>query len=341
MPATVTESAQEAHAFQDRMLEGVSRTFALTIPQLPAPLERSVGNAYLLCRILDTIEDEPDLSGTEKEELLGQFEAVVEGTVRAEDFAGELAPKLTEATNPAEHELVRKTEHVIRITHSLPAGEREALRKCVRTMASGMSEIQRGRCGDGANLRDIGDLDRYCYYVAGCVGEMLTELFCLHEPRLAPRRETMMRLAASFGEGLQLTNIIKDIWTDRERRDCWLPREIFPPPGELDPGGDERFRSGVRLLVAHARQHLENARDYTLLLPADQPGMRKFCLLALGMALLTLRKINGNPSFSDGAEVKISRRSVRITVGMTHLLVRRDRALRLLFRQLAKPLPTP
>ncbi|HTT38021.1 MAG TPA: squalene/phytoene synthase family protein, partial [Burkholderiales bacterium] len=40
--------------FQARMLAGVSRTFALTIPQLPQELARVVTNAYLLCRIVDT-----------------------------------------------------------------------------------------------------------------------------------------------------------------------------------------------------------------------------------------------------------------------------------------------
>ena len=45
-------------AFQADMLQGVSRTFALTIPELPRPLDIIVGNAYLWCRVADTIEDE-------------------------------------------------------------------------------------------------------------------------------------------------------------------------------------------------------------------------------------------------------------------------------------------
>ena len=49
-------------AYQAAMLQCVSRTFALTIPQLPGALRDVVGNAYLLCRIVDTIEDEPTLS---------------------------------------------------------------------------------------------------------------------------------------------------------------------------------------------------------------------------------------------------------------------------------------
>ena len=39
------------------LLAKVSRTFALTIPQLPAPLADWVGNAYLICRIAGTIEE--------------------------------------------------------------------------------------------------------------------------------------------------------------------------------------------------------------------------------------------------------------------------------------------
>src|SRR5256886_14840956 len=51
--------------YQDRILPHVSRTFALTIPQLPPDLRTAVTSAYLLCRIADTIEDEPALSAAE------------------------------------------------------------------------------------------------------------------------------------------------------------------------------------------------------------------------------------------------------------------------------------
>ena len=60
-------SHDECIAFQGRFLEEVSRTFALTIPQLPPPLYIAVGNAYLLCRIADTIEDEPKLTPEQKQ----------------------------------------------------------------------------------------------------------------------------------------------------------------------------------------------------------------------------------------------------------------------------------
>src|SRR6188508_2108167 len=41
----------------DDLLQKTSRTFALTIPQLPPPTREEVGLAYLLFRIVDTFED--------------------------------------------------------------------------------------------------------------------------------------------------------------------------------------------------------------------------------------------------------------------------------------------
>src|SRR5213080_2251391 len=70
--------------FQSAMLEGVSRTFALTIPQLPSRLCRVVSNAYLLCRIVDTIEDEPVISPRQKSYFCQQFLKTLSGEINAE-----------------------------------------------------------------------------------------------------------------------------------------------------------------------------------------------------------------------------------------------------------------
>jgi len=45
-------------AYQAHILPGVSRTFALTIPVLPERLAQVMTNAYLLCRLADTIARE-------------------------------------------------------------------------------------------------------------------------------------------------------------------------------------------------------------------------------------------------------------------------------------------
>jgi farnesyl-diphosphate farnesyltransferase len=173
---------------------------------------------------------------------------------------------------------------------------------------------------------------------------MLTELFLLHCPELVPNRERMMRLAVSFGQGLQMTNILKDIWDDRQTDTCWLPRAVFERHGfDLNSieaaHGSPAFAAGMNELVGVAHAHLRNALEYSCLIPKAQPGIRKFCLWAIGLAVLTLRKIHNNPGFSSGDEVKVSRRTVKATVLTTNLALRSNRALKLVFDRAAAGLP--
>ena len=50
-------------AFYQHWLDVVSRSFALCIPQLDAPFRDHVALAYLLFRVLDTVEDAPFATG--------------------------------------------------------------------------------------------------------------------------------------------------------------------------------------------------------------------------------------------------------------------------------------
>jgi len=335
-PSTADES------FQARILQGVSRTFALTIPTLPGGLDRAVANAYLLCRIADTIEDDAGLTLADKRAYSEQFIAIVEGRSEADSFARELAPRLAAHASAAERELISGSAAVVRITHSLNDPQRAALARCVRVMAQGMVFYQGQETLDG--LSDQAAMDRYCYFVAGVVGEMLTALFCDYCRALGEREAELMQLAVSFGQGLQMTNILKDVWEDRARGACWLPRDLFAARGitlsTLAPGrGGAAFADGLAHLVAIAHGHLRNALRYTLLIPSSEPSIRRFCLWALGMAVLTLRKLHSERDFAHGAAVKISRRAVKATVATTSVAVRSDRLLQCLFGLASLGLP--
>lgn len=342
--ATAATASPADEAYQAHILQGVSRTFALTIPQLPFLLARVVANAYLLCRIADTVEDEPALSAAQKRRFSSQFIRVVAGEEPAADFAQALSPHLSEHTLPAERELVGNTACVVRITHSFNETQRRALARCVRIMSEGMADYQESKTLDG--LETLADLDRYCYHVAGVVGEMLTELFCDYSRQMRPHRGELLKLGVSFGQGLQMTNILKDLWDDRRRGACWLPREVFRGVGfDLRTLSAERydpaFGEGLCELIGIARMHLANALTYTLMFPRSETGIRRFCLWALGMAVLTLRKIHRRLDFTTGRQVKISRRSVKATVVVTSATVRSDATLRFLFDLLTRGLPVP
>jgi farnesyl-diphosphate farnesyltransferase len=340
-PFQFTEG-QSAEAYQEYILPHVSRTFALTIPQLPAGLRRAVTNAYLLCRIADTIEDEPALSAEETHGFLQRFAAVVSGREAAAPLAREVQGRLSERTLPAERDLVGHAPLVIEITHSLPREQQTAIQRCIDLMCYGMHHFQ--RTASLAGLERSSDLDSYCYYVAGVVGEMLTELFCSYSPGAAQRRAALRELAPSFAQGLQMTNILKDMWDDRSRGACWLPREVFARHGvdlaRLTPRPfDERFGAGLYELIGVAHAHLRNAIAFTLLIPSEEPGIRLFCLWSIGLAVLTLRRIERNPRFASGAEVKVSHAAVALTRLATQLGVRHDRVLLALFDWAAGDLP--
>jgi len=327
---------------QDYFLQGVSRTFALTIPVLPVGLREAVANGYLLCRIIDTIEDDPGLNMAQKTHFSDQFTEVVEGKDESAEFAQALAPLLTDAIIPEEKELIRHTEGVIRITHSFNAAQREALSTCVRTMGKGMMHFQEHQ--SPAGLRDMPEMEQYCYYVAGVVGEMLTRLYCDYSPRIAKNQDELMRLSVCFGQGLQMTNILKDIWDDQKRGACWLPQEVFSRYGfdlkDLKPGlKSPGFEQGLEELIGIAHQRLCEALEYTLLIPRHETGIRNFCLWALGMAILTLKKVHQNTGFNDGREVKISRKDVKNTVLLSRLNVRSNFMLRRLFLLAGRGVP--
>src|SRR3974390_2897727 len=113
------DSVSSDEVYQDQILPHVSRTFALTIPQLPEGLRTAVTNAYLLCRIADTIEDEPALSPAETLAFLQRFSGVLRGQGDPKLLAREIELRLTDRTLAGERDLVGNLERVIGVMGSL------------------------------------------------------------------------------------------------------------------------------------------------------------------------------------------------------------------------------
>jgi farnesyl-diphosphate farnesyltransferase len=316
--------------FQAAILPGVSRTFALTIPVLPGALADTVANAYLLCRLADTIEDDSDLDNAEKSAFHARLEAVVRGDADARALASDLEPRLSSTTLAAERTLVANLHRVVKVTQSLSARDQETILRCLHEMCCGMPVFLRHRSLDG--LADIDAMSAYCYVVAGVVGEMLTDLFCAHSSAVELHRRDLMRLAPSFGQGLQMTNILKDVWDDRRTRTCWLPRCVFGAGFDLarleDSYRTREYRDGIEHLIGITHRHLRNALDYALLLPNSEPGLRRFCLWAIGFAVLTLRKVRRHCDSERGVRIRISRRTVGLAARTIDLICERDGLLR-------------
>ena len=121
-------------SYQSEILQHVSRTFALTIPELPHALRIVISNAYLLCRIADTIEDDKSMSLKKKKEYSELFVDVVNKNKDADLFSKKLFSLLSPEATEADHNLIANTKKIIRFTHSFNNRQRRALQQCISKM---------------------------------------------------------------------------------------------------------------------------------------------------------------------------------------------------------------
>lgn len=332
---TVAVSSEADRAYCYGILPKVSRTFALCIPLLPAGLDYPTLVAYLLCRVADTIEDAVTLAPDDKTRLLNAWAQALEQDGWG---AGSLGTPFPHPASDDER-LVNDADVVLREFYRLPQPHRDAVRPWVREMCSGMAEFVRRPPG---GIGTVEDLDRYTYYVAGTVGHLLTGLFRLHDRRPAPGRyERLEQLATSFGRGLQLTNIIKDVADDRRRGFSFVPRQLCQLAGiRPEDLQDERHRGEARRvlleLIDKAKRHLSDALAYSTTLPRRLYGVRLFCLASLFFAVRTLRLAERDARLLDpDHKVKISRADVYRTLATTRLIAPSNMMVRAYFRLLA------
>jgi len=329
------------HSFCVRLLPKVSRTFALSIGALPAALREAVRVSYLLCRIVDSIEDEAKVSAEERNRLFDSFDHLISDDLASPESFEILSTRADLGSDEAYRELCCGAGAVFRVFRTLPEAQRNAIRPHVQEMARGMREFaHRADVHGRLRLADMEELERYCYFVAGTVGQLLTQLFEQAVPNLSDEARAGIRSrAVSFGLGLQLVNIVKDVHTDLERGDCYLPQDLADQKGVpldalLDPAYRPRALSMVRAVCSEARKHLDRAQEYTLSWPPHEGApVRLFCAVPLALALATLREVEeGSDALRPGVTPRVSRTLVGSVLREAREAVTDNDALATMFR---------
>lgn len=323
----------------EKHLDRVSRTFALNIRVLRGDAYRALLVAYLLCRIADTIEDEPSLPAAEKINHLVAYESLFPLAPDWSDRVNRFTAALPiEGTSP-DLDLLRDTPLVFSEFSRLPGPMQLIISERVREMARGMASFQEKVSGDGVvMLEDRDELEHYCYYVAGTVGLMITTLFFGDGVRVS--RETRERLrsrSVAFGLGLQMTNIAKDFMGDRDRGWCYVPRSFFEDCG-VDPAteefsDDQQGRVVVlNRVIDLAIANLDEAIIYVQSIPRRFVRYRLFCLWPLLMAVETLALIRRDQDrLVRGIPLKIERKDVRRIIRNSSCVVFSNRLVRSLY----------
>jgi len=325
------DELQRAKAFCREIFPDVSRTFALSIRLIPGELGAAVRYAYLICRIADTIEDEPQLPAVEKASLLDLLTACFDDATAAT----QLASRAATLEGDARHlRLVRNTDLVFTAFRDLPESTRQPVRRWVGEMIAGMRKFVLAY-PNGIRIQTLDEYKEYCYYVAGTVGFLLTDLWHEYVPSIGPARYRVLRdHCQAFAEALQNVNILKDVARDAEHENAiYIPEELLRDHGSaqttiLALDRAQQNQAALAPLMELAWRDLDEATAYLLAIPRRAFAIRIACALPLLFAYATLRDLAKRPGALARREVvKISRAEVKSLTVLSMLGAVSNRAM--------------
>lgn len=328
---------QSEKAYLSESMNKVSRSFALVSPQVESPLDDFLATAYLICRVVDNIED-CFIPYSQKCDRFFQLSNLLEVPTKAEAVLTEWETVDWQGLTTDEAEMMTTVNGLTlwQIYAKIPPIFRTSIKVWTREMVFGMklaadleNEIMFTTKERIRLPKTAVDYDRYCYYVAGTVGRMITELAITYYGINNGQEKLLFRYSETCGRALQKTNIVKDFAKDLARGDCFLPdewlREVDYQPLTLNdvPGW---WKKQVLLDVLH---ELDEAVNYVLHLPKTAVGYRKAGLLMMLPAYKTLLLAAERCAslFTPNHMVKISRAAMGKCLIQAQMMVTNDGAI--------------
>ena len=301
-------------------VQGVSRTFALTVDVLNEPMATHICLGYLLCRVADTVEDSGRIPPAEQTALLQTYNDVLnpDDPTTIEQFrtnVDEWVPPEDERND--DWDVVAESPTVLATFAQQPADVRAAIVPPVRELVDGMAMFVDRHADDGGlRIGDRDELEEYCYYAAGTVGNLITNL--LTRGDLAEERVTQLYdTAEEFGLLLQLVNVSKDVYDDyTEENNIYLPGEWLADEGVsqtaiVDPENNKRAAKVVERTADHARSFLDDAQSYLETMPLRHGNTKAAWGIPFLLAVGTLRELQSRPEDALTQQgVKITRKEV-------------------------------
>jgi farnesyl-diphosphate farnesyltransferase len=308
------------------ILKKVSRSFYLSLIILPRAVRTQISLAYLFCRIADTIADTRILSKPERLQALDtfreQFRLVTPAYTQLATLQTAMLPQ---QADDGERQLMGSVVECFRLLVRMSPLDQQYIRDLVLTLTQGMQMDLRCFPGEHAAavraLPDLAALDQYTYYVAGVVGEFWTKMHVTHLPALHGMQEqALCQLGVSFGKGLQMTNILRDIAQDFAHGRCYLPEkslaQLHVKVADLRcPETLVHIRPLLLQLAGCTLGHFDHALEYILRLPTRAFRLRLSCMWPLLFAIQTVDLVcKAEDLLSPNARIKIPRHTVYSTM---------------------------
>jgi farnesyl-diphosphate farnesyltransferase len=180
--------------------------------------------------------------------------------------------------------------------------------------------VERYADDDGLRIETREELEEYCYYAAGTVGYLITNLVTRGDVA-SERRRRLYDTAEEFGLLLQLVNIAKDVYDDyTAENNVYLPAEWLDDAGvpqeEVVEPEHESAAAGVVSRVAdHARGFLDDAQRYLETVPTTDGNTLAAWAIPFLLAVGTLRELSARPEDAlSESDVKVTRQEVYAVV---------------------------
>jgi len=292
-------------------LRSVSRSFSFVIMDLPPSLRNSVCCFYLLMRSLDSIEDDaPSLPIEVRGGICRDFHE----TLSEKEFETLSEEEIANAVvNEDYRKLLMDLGTVRGFMDTIPGRHKEIIREGLKTCGGGMAKFldrDFGSKSDKTGISTMGELDEYCYYVAGVVGVGMGRMIstCEGETPLL-NTDVYQPLMIHNALLLQKTNIIRDYRQDISRGKAYWPRTWPETESEFLPGICSKFLPGtLEYLNRFVEYVLETHLPPTIanLGLVNSPEIFHCCALPSAMAVATLVTCYNNRSVFEDQPVRVS-----------------------------------
>ena len=187
----VTKFTPTQQDYLDDQMKKVSRSFALVVSYLEEPLREQLTAAYLICRVVDNIEDCTE-SFDWQQQRFAEFKKLLVDPAATPNILGSWSQFEWPGLTSDEQQLMTLQDGgtLWDIYNQLSEGPRSIIYHWTADMADGMQSFENPDdtpllvSRDGVRvLESADDYNQYCYYVAGTVGHMATDLAVAHYGR--------------------------------------------------------------------------------------------------------------------------------------------------------------
>ncbi len=263
--------------------------------------------AYLLARSSDTLADSVEISADTRLDCMQKFLESVGEFASPPRWPVSL---LNAIRDPQEKQLLENTADLFEWLRCLPASEAALVREVVSIIISGQQLDISSFPNVGKNhittLPDEAALDDYTWRVAGCVGAFWTKLgFLTLGGKFSDAEEfKLLELGVTYGKGLQLVNILRDLPADLANARCYLPVS--------DPHNKDELLETHRLWTRRALDKIDAGFSYAKTMRSRR--LRAATVLPAMIARETLERMNNADWNTLCARVKVPRSRVYLAL---------------------------